>query len=404
MKKLLSFSAYFFVSLSLSGCGGSNNSSDITVTDPTISCVDISPSNQQASPASKQLLSMLMDYSCGRLPGVMVGQNAGHGSQIADPDHSMSYNQLIESLVLQTGHAPAVVGLDYGHDRIFTAEELSQANQVLTDHWNLGGLVTINWVPMNPWINPGDDPEGNPGSWLDNRTIVQAGGRAEGIILNDLIDPTKPVYTSWRTQLDHVANALQELRDAGVVVLWRPMQELNGTWFWWGTYESVNDSQSFINLWQDMHDYFTNEKQLNNLLWVYSPTPGSTTPVGVLDRYPGADYVDVIAGTTYDDELNISDYNSYLTLGKPIGMGEFGPGLSEFGGSGKIDNMKYLDVLTESYPSIAYWVSWHNYTYTDGDTIQTEQLAIVHNENAAQLMEDERSITREKLQFVGGLD
>ena len=407
MEKMVRYSVCLLSSLmvtfSLTSCGGSGSDGDVVIPNPTLSCAEISPSNQEAAPTTRKLLQLLMDYSCGREEGVLVGQNAGHGSQIADPENSMSYHQLVESLVAQTGQAPALLGLDYGHDRIFTIEELGQANQVLTDHWNQGGIVTINWVPMNPWINPGDDPEGTPGDWLDNRTIVQPGGRAKDIILNDLIDPEKPVYTAWRNQLDHVASALKELQNAGVVVLWRPMQELNGNWFWWGTHEAVNDNASFINLWRDMHDYFSNEKELNNLLWVYSPTPTSTAPVSVLGRYPGADYVDVIAGTTYSDELTISDYADYLTLGKPMGMGEFGPGLSEFGGNGKIDNMMYLDVLTKKYPSIAYWVSWHNYNYSVDGEVRTEQLAIVHNENADQLMTDERSITRDKLQFVGGV-
>ena len=38
--------------------------------------------------------------------------------------------------------------------------------------------------------------------------------------------PTMPIRA--------IADALLELQKAGVVVLWRPMQEMNGNWFWWG--------------------------------------------------------------------------------------------------------------------------------------------------------------------------
>jgi hypothetical protein len=46
----------------------------------------------------------------------------------------------------------AMVGIDYEHDRLFSRQELSEANAVLIAHWKAGGLVTINWAPFNPWV------------------------------------------------------------------------------------------------------------------------------------------------------------------------------------------------------------------------------------------------------------
>ena len=34
--------------------------------------------------------------------------------------------------------------------------------------------------------------------------------------------------------LDKIAGELELLRDAHVPVLWRPLHEVNGRWFWWG--------------------------------------------------------------------------------------------------------------------------------------------------------------------------
>ena len=37
----------------------------------------------------------------------------------------------------------------------------------------------------------------------------------------------------WQ-DLDRIADHLTTLRDADVPVLWRPMHEFDGEWFWWG--------------------------------------------------------------------------------------------------------------------------------------------------------------------------
>src|SRR5690606_9161779 len=97
--------------------------------------------------------------------------------------------------------------------------------------------------------------------------------------VRDLITPGKPGYSNWIRMLDDLAVHLQTLENRGVVVLFRPLHELNGTWFWWGG-QNPDDFRAF---WRHMFDYFTRVKGLDNLLWVYSPNTGS----GVMNNYPG---------------------------------------------------------------------------------------------------------------------
>lgn len=87
-------------------------------------------------------------------------------------------------------------------------------------------------------------------------------------------------------ELDDIAAGLQQLRDAGVVVLWRPFHEMNGGWFWWG----AKKPDVFMQLWRQMFDYFTVQKKLNNLLWVYAANTGGRTTA----FYPGDGYVDLV--------------------------------------------------------------------------------------------------------------
>jgi mannan endo-1,4-beta-mannosidase len=45
-------------------------------------------------------------------------------------------------------------------------------------------------------------------------------------------------------------------------VLWRPLHEADGAWFWWG----AKGPKIFKKMWRIMYDRLTNYHQLHNLL------------------------------------------------------------------------------------------------------------------------------------------
>ena len=45
--------------------------------------------------------------------------------------------------------------------------------------------------------------------------------------------------------MDKAAEALQELKEENIPVLWRPFHEFDGAWFWWGK----GGSENFKKLW-----------------------------------------------------------------------------------------------------------------------------------------------------------
>jgi len=261
--------------------------------------------NPGARPEAVAILEYLTNLSNGSIPGVISGQNCFHGNQITDSNSLRGYRSMVEALYTKTGKWVGIIGVDYEFERIFTSEQLSKTNKVLIDYWNNGGLITITWSPLNPWVNDASDPVNKPGSWDGPGNVKDL----TKVNLKDLLNPAKPVYSAWRRKLDRIADALTELRDAGVVVMWRPMQEMNGNWHWWGMKTHPDEPSQYINIYRDMFEYFSKEKNLDNLLWVYSPNFG-TDITEVWNRpvtwaYPGDAYVDIVAGTTYDDRLNI---------------------------------------------------------------------------------------------------
>jgi mannan endo-1,4-beta-mannosidase len=331
--------------------------------------------------------------------GAISGQNCYHGSQILDSDYLQGYKNMVEALHTATGKWVGIIGVDYEWQQIFTPAQLTQTNKVLINYAKAGGIITINLSPQNPWGNDESDLLKNPGSYDSTVSGTQTGIPA-GAGLNDLIDSTKQVNTSWMRKLDRIAEALRELRDAGVIVLFRPMQEPNGSWFWWGMKSHPDDPSPYVNVYRHMRDYFTNTRKLNNLLWVYSPnasmgeTNSSTWNRTVDWAYPGADYVDIIAGTAYNDSVTLADYQTYVRMNKPLGIAELGPTLGGTNSAraelnGTWDTRTILTTIKEKYPKVAYWVCWHSYP--------KECWSIISNKNPSALMTDPHVINRDNL-------
>lgn len=120
--------------------------------------------------------------------------------------------------------------------------------------------------------------------------------------------------------IDAIAVQLKKLQDAGVPVLWRPLHEAGGAWFWWGAKGSTACKQ----LYNILYDRLMNYHSLHNLIWVWS-TPET-------DWYPGNDKVDIIGQDSYPGAYNYGaqktafDRLYNLTNGlKIIAMTENGP-------------------------------------------------------------------------------
>ena len=351
----------------------------VTRTPPTTAP---SSSNPHGSPSARAIYSYLARLPADGFRGAVAGQNCGHGNQIADPsDRLMSYDALVAKLHDDAGKWVGMVGVDYEHDKIFRSEQLSQANAVLIDHWKKGGLVTVNWSPQNPWLNDESDLTANQGTWTNTRN---QGTNLANVKMDDLIDSASAIHSVWMRKLDRVAAALAELRDAGVIVLWRPMQEMNGDWFWWGYATRPKDGGPYQRLWQAMFRTFSEDKGLDNLLWVYSPADSGGKSADF--DYPGDAFVDFVSPTYYGDTLDLAHYPSYLALGKPMGFAEFGitsKGANERDGT--YDVRRYIDAIRTRYPDVSYFVSWHNWDWGDG-SIAHQSLSA--NQHAAELLSD----------------
>lgn len=187
--------------------------------------------------------------------------------------------------------------IDHRWDMIAEAKRQAEA----------GAVVDIMWHACPP--NTGD-----PCGWDSNGVLSHLSDSDWA----DLITPGSELQQKWIARLDEIAVYLQDLEDAGVAILFRPLHEMNQGAFWWGGRPGPDGTRR---LYQITHDYLVKTKGLDNLVWIWDVQDLSWD---FADYSPGADYFDVAALDVYGDGYTTAKYQAMLDVseGKPIAIGE----------------------------------------------------------------------------------
>ena len=111
------------------------------------------------------------------------------------------------------------------------------------------------------------------------------------------------VYLAY---LSLVAELLEKLAQSDVPVVFRPLHENTGDWFWWGAKSCT--AQQFRELFCYTVSCLRDEKHLHNLLYAYSPGGGELhCREDYEERYPGDAYVDITGFDMYHREPRPDD-------------------------------------------------------------------------------------------------
>ncbi len=259
--------------------------------------------NPNADENTKRLYKFLCDiygkYS-------LAGQYADEGRASSE----------YEKITAKTGKTFAVLGLDMGNYSLGSKAHGAESKTVEYAYdWykNAGGIVQLCWhwtSPEDYAVNAGDQP------WYSS--FYKEGSKLDlDKIMNGEDDAA---YQLLMDDIDNMASELARLRDAGVPVLWRPLHEAAGGWFWWGNCEP----ESYKKLWNVMYDKMTNEHNLTNLIWVWNGQdpawyPGDeTVDINGWDIYAG-NHVDSSQSGRFDDMAT-----NYGTKTKLIALTENG--------------------------------------------------------------------------------
>jgi len=193
------------------------------------------------------------------------------------------------------GKEPAIMGYDFNG---VCPSQNGNRDAEKAIRWvnSRGGIATFQWH----WISPNADGD----FYTDKFKLDQA-----------LANPESQSYKNLIRDLDLVANKLKILQQAKVPIIWRPLHEAEGKWFWWGK----SGEAACTKLYRLMYDRFVNRHKLNNLIWTWT-SYGSQKG----NWYPGDDVVDLIVWD-YEDKSSWTDYQTLFGgRGKLFGLGEEG--------------------------------------------------------------------------------
>lgn len=200
-----------------------------------------------------------------------------------------------QRVLADTGKAPAIMGYDFMQYGATSGSGLQQTEEAIA-HWDRGGLVTFAWHWRDPLA------ANNVAEFYTDRTDFYIPMNTRGL------DTASPAFAAIQADIDLIAGELKKLDDAGVPVLWRPLHEASGGWFWWGRTrnDEVSAAQAFVALWHYMFDRLTNHHGLHNLIWVWNGQSATW--------YPGDAYADIVSTDIYDGSQNYaSQVESYNT-------------------------------------------------------------------------------------------
>jgi len=227
--------------------------------------------NKNSTANTKKLYSFLKD-SYGKY--VITGQQC---------DGGINGNEF-KAIKNLTGDYPALLGLDmmdYTPSRTALGASSSAVEKAI-EFANKGGIVTFCWHWNAPTEYLNSTANSSDGWWGGFYTQsskfdiakVMNGQDAKGKKLLD-------------RDIKEIAKQLKRLEKAGVPVIWRPLHEGSGGWFWWG----AKGSDAYKKLWKYLYKELTNTYGCNNLIWVYN---GQSA-----DWYPGDEYVDIVGEDIY---------------------------------------------------------------------------------------------------------
>ncbi|NLG26079.1 MAG: beta-mannosidase [Clostridiales bacterium] len=232
--------------------------------------VSPAPINPRADDCARRLKKFLADIY-GRQ--TLAGQQA-----------SGLYSYENAALKKLTGRMPAISGfdfMDYSPGRVERGAGSRDAEDAIL-WWDKGGIVTFCWH----WNAPKDLVDSKDQPWYRGFYTD-----ATSFDISRAMDGRDPEgYRLILRDIDAIAAQLRILADAGVPVIWRPLHEASGGWFWWG----AKGAKPCVALYRLLYDRLTRHHRLNNLLWAWS----GQSP----EWYPGDEYVDLIGEDIYPPE------------------------------------------------------------------------------------------------------
>jgi mannan endo-1,4-beta-mannosidase len=266
---------------------------------------------------------------------LMTYMTSKYGSAILTGQQRLAATEL-DYIYAVSGKLPVISGFSAG-------EGMDDALQ-----WaKYGGIVTMEWH----WYAPSDGYH-----WAASETEFD---------VERAVTPGTREYELTIADIDRMAAQLLLLKEAGVPVLWRPLHEAEGRYFWWGE-KGPEATKKLYNL---LFDRFVYTHGLNNLIWVWT----TSDTVYSKDWYPGDDRVDILGVDRY---MRDGDYSPLTNVYDKLNELAGGKKLVAYTENGPIPDPREM---RRSKTGWMYFNTWAGKFITDGLINSRHHIRVVYN-------------------------
>lgn len=230
----------------------------------------------------------------------IYGKNILTGQQYLQPSE-------LEDAVYysETGRLPAVRGYDMMD--IDKRQGDSQVDRAIEWAKQSGCIITMCWH----WYAPDDMNNLDNTVWSFYYKTTNYDRKTSFDLLR-AVTPGTPEYDFAMTRIDMAAEELKKFQKEDIPVLWRPLHEAAGNWFWWGNRGNDNgeSASAYKKLWYTIFDRFENHHKLSNLIWVWN---GQSREMSV-----DPNTYDICGEDVYPELYNVQDHSSQLARYKEV--------------------------------------------------------------------------------------
>lgn len=230
-------------------------------------------SNKNASEKAKTIYKFISE-TCGK--NIISGQY-----------NTFSTNAETDAIAEQTGKYPAIRFSDLMN--ITSDESYEQEFSLAEEYSKQGGIIGYVWH----WTDPNEHKSfySKDTKFDTKKAVTQEDiAKLSPEEIKKLYDDKKISKECFEiiSDIDKASDALKKFKDEDIPVLWRPLHEASGGWFWWGT-----DKDSYTWLWKLMYTRMTEYHKLDNLIWIWN----GESP----DWYVGNEYCDILSADIYNE-------------------------------------------------------------------------------------------------------
>lgn len=238
--------------------------------------------NENASIAARSIMKFLAEQYTNR---TISGQTEF-------PNGAGAFNELSQAnaVVEATGDdAPGIVAFDYMRYSPSRGDNAGSLSEDMIKHYQENNIILS---PLWHWNAPAGNTDTSRGFYAADTDFDLAAA---------LDNTSSAEYVALISDMDLIAAELKKFADKDIPLLWRPLHEADGEWFWWGS----AGADAAKALWILMYDRFTTHHGLHNLIWVYSHSDRLQE-----DFYPGDEYVDIAGFDGYDGNNDQAIFSS----------------------------------------------------------------------------------------------